>query len=198
MPRLTEGTRQERRRRLIDAAWTCAGRKGFRDMTVDDVCTEAGASKGAFYVYFDNKQALLSSLLDEDQTQVEAVMDGLEAEERSPAERIRRFTRWTLDRAAEASRVQLRSDLWAAVVTDEAVREEVSSSIRGRRERLRRWIEEGVESEELVDVPANALASMLLALQEGLLLHASLDPTGFRWRRVQRAVDLILSGVRRA
>ncbi|MGH7876565.1 MAG: TetR/AcrR family transcriptional regulator, partial [Candidatus Dormibacteraceae bacterium] len=66
MPKLAAATRAERRTQLIQAAWRCAARKGYRDMTVDDVCTEAGVSKGAFYGYFHQKQDLLVALLDDD------------------------------------------------------------------------------------------------------------------------------------
>ena len=66
MPKLLPETRIERRQELIDAAWRCAARRGFRDVTVDDVCSEARVSKGAFYGYFEQKQDLLLALLDDD------------------------------------------------------------------------------------------------------------------------------------
>ena len=66
MPKLRPETRIERRQLLIDAAWRCAAVRGFRDLTVDDVCAEAGVSKGAFYGYFEHKQELLLALLEDD------------------------------------------------------------------------------------------------------------------------------------
>ena len=38
----------------------------WRNMTVDDVCAEAGLSKGAFYTHFSSKRALLDALVDDD------------------------------------------------------------------------------------------------------------------------------------
>jgi AcrR family transcriptional regulator len=53
MPRIgVVEERAQRRQRFIDAAWRCASRMGFHDMTVDDVCMKVRASKGAFYGYF--------------------------------------------------------------------------------------------------------------------------------------------------
>ena len=46
-------------------------------------------------------------------------------------------------------------------------------------------------------VPANALASVLLSLNDGLILHSSLDPTSFRWENVGVTVDTILGGLRK-
>src|SRR5487761_1862084 len=87
MPRLAAPVRQERRQRLIDAAWRCASRQGYRDMTIDDVCAEAGASKGAFYGYFENKQALLIALLEDDAAEIDRFIDALSAEQTSNGER---------------------------------------------------------------------------------------------------------------
>jgi len=57
MPRLADETREERRARFIEAASRCSARKGYRSLTIDDVCAEAGGlSKGAFYTYFRSKQ----------------------------------------------------------------------------------------------------------------------------------------------
>jgi BetI-type transcriptional repressor, C-terminal len=64
-----------------------------------------------------------------------------------------------------------------------------------RRVALRSWFEEGINDGELVDVAANALAAILLALGDGLMLHAGLDPAGFRWTNVRRALDALLDGM---
>lgn len=195
MPRLKEADRNERRQRLLEAAWRCAARKGYHDITVDDVCTEAEASKGAFYTYFETKQDLLLALLDDDSIQVDRRIDELEAQNLTQAERLRRFTRWMLERGADASRAQVRADLWVAALTDEQVRHRLSQAIEHRRALLRSWVEAGVARGELVDVPANALASVLLALSDGLLLHAAVDASAFRWERIRTSLAAILAGL---
>lgn len=195
VPRLREADRQERRQRLLDAAWRCAGRKGYRDMTVDDVCAEAQVSKGSFYLYFETKQDLLLALLDDDAALVDRRMEGLEALDVSQAERVRRFARWMLQRGSDAGRAQVRADLWAAALTDDVVRRRFSEVIQHRRGRLRTWIEAEVAADELVDIAPNALASVLLALEDGLLLHAAIDGSAFRWERIRRALTAMLTGL---
>ena len=70
------------------------------------------------------------------------------------------------------------------------------ASVTARRRRLvRGWIEEAIASGELIAIPANALASILLALTDGLMLHGALDPGGFRWPNVRRAIDVLLEGI---
>ena len=43
------------RRRLIDAALALMTKRGFNATTVDEICTEAGVTKGGFFHHFMNK-----------------------------------------------------------------------------------------------------------------------------------------------
>ena len=195
MPKLRPETRVERRQLLIDAAWRCAAVRGFRDLTVDDVCAEAGVSKGAFYGYFEQKQDLLLALLEDDAAALDSELERITGVSSSGVERVRRFAQATLALGEDAARVQVRADLWADLLTEEVVRQRLAEAMRRRRELVRSWIEEGVASGELVEIPANALASILLALTDGLMLHGALDPGAFRWRNVSRAIDVLLAGI---
>jgi len=67
--------------------------------------------------------------------------------------------------------------------------------MRQRRVRLAGLIEAAVDTGDLVEVPANALAAVFLALGDGLMLHRVLDPDGFRWSNVRRAIDALLEGL---
>lgn len=196
MPRLSSAAKVERRQQLIDAAWRCLADRRFRSLTVDDVCAEAGVSKGAFYGYFDQKQDLLLALLDDEATEMDDVIQTLQRGRASSVERLRLFTRAMLEQGDDPGRLQVRADLWAEMSSSAAVRERWIAVVGARREALKRWIEEGVSMGELSSIPANALAAILLALGDGLLLHAGLDPSGFRWVNVRKALDAILEGIR--
>ena len=194
MPKLTAAARSARRQDLVDAAWRCIARKGWRDLTVDDVCAEAEVSKGAFYGYFTRKQDLLMALLEQDATDLAAMLEGSGL----PAgQRLHRLARVMLERAADPAQVQLRGDLWAEAPTDPEVRRRLAAAVAAQRARLRAIIEQGIAAGELAPLPANALASLLLALTDGLVLHGGLHPQAFRWANAQRALDALLEGVRR-
>jgi TetR/AcrR family transcriptional repressor of uid operon len=195
VPRLAEEARSERRQQLIDAGWRCASTQAFRSLTVDDVCAEAGVSKGAFYLYFDQKQDLLLALLEDDAAGVDATMEDLSRSRLSGVERLRQLVRAELERAEDAARLQLRADLWAEMSSNPEVRERFAEVVRRRRMALRSWIDEAITAGELIDLPSNALAAILLALGDGLMLHAGLDPSGFRWTNVRRALDAVLEGI---
>jgi AcrR family transcriptional regulator len=195
MPKLRPETRSERRQQIVDAAWRCAAQRGFRDLTVDDVCAEAGVSKGAFYGYFEQKQDLLFALLADGVSVLDRELDRITVTSSSGIERIRRFAQATLARGEDPALVQVRADLWAQLLTEDPVRHRLAELTQRRRELVRSWIEQGIADDELVEIPANALASLLLALADGLILHGALDPGAFRWPNIRRAVDVLLEGI---
>lgn len=192
MPRMSLVARTERRQQILDATWRCAAHKGFRVMSVDEICAEAGLSKGAFYGYFDSKQALLLALLTEDAAALDGIVERLESASVPSIDRLRQFVRAMLGRGDDPARVQVRADLWAEMLTDKTVRDRFTATVRHRRTLLRAWIERAIADGELVEIPANAFAAVLLALSDGLGLHAGLDPSGFRWANIRKAVDVLL------
>ncbi len=195
MPRISDVARQERKQQLIEAAWRCAGRMGYSQLTVDDVCAEARVSKGAFYGYFSSKQDLLIALLQEDAAELDGLLDNLTQRKLSNVERLRSFAHEMCDRGSDQARVQVRSDLWAAILTEPRIRERMVSAVGRRRAVLRGWIEVAVSEGEIAEIPANAFASVLLALGDGLTLHGSLDPSGFRWNNIARVLAVIFAGL---
>lgn len=57
--------RGEARARLIEAARGLVRHKGFAATSVDDLCTAAGVTKGAFFHHFPSKEALGVALIDD-------------------------------------------------------------------------------------------------------------------------------------
>jgi AcrR family transcriptional regulator len=195
VPKLAPATKVERRQQLVDAAWRCVSARGFQSLTVDDICAEAAVSKGAFYIYFEQKQDLLLALVDDEAAEMDELMLELQQTHLSGVERLRRFARAMVARGDDSARVQIRADMWADMSSNPAVREKWAAVMGERRARLRAWIEESVASRDLAPIPANALAAILLALSDGLLLHAGLNPSGFRWSNIAKALDAILEGI---
>jgi len=56
--------RTVRRDAFLDAAQSLVQSKGYEAMSIQDVLDELEASKGAFYHYFDSKQALLEAVIE--------------------------------------------------------------------------------------------------------------------------------------
>lgn len=64
MPRtVNQAAHAKRREEFLDSAQGLIETKGYERMTIQDVLNDVGASKGAFYHYFDSKPTLLEGLL---------------------------------------------------------------------------------------------------------------------------------------
>lgn len=73
------------RRRLLEAARSAFGERGYAASRVDDVTRLAGTSHGAFYLYFANKQEVLEALAVETSSEMYALADRLEGIEMGEA-----------------------------------------------------------------------------------------------------------------
>jgi AcrR family transcriptional regulator len=52
----------DRRGSILDAAVSCFARYGYRRTTMDEVAREAGISRAALYLYFENKESLFRAI----------------------------------------------------------------------------------------------------------------------------------------
>ena len=71
-------SKQNVKRRIVDAAWELFYENGYDDTTVDDIIRLSDTSKGSFYYYFSGKDALLdtlSTILDEYYANLEEELD---------------------------------------------------------------------------------------------------------------------------
>ena len=82
-----------RRRRddFIDTARTLIESKGYAAMSVHDVLAQTSTSKGAFYHYFDSKQALLEALIERTAERLTAHLTPVATAERPAVERLGDF-----------------------------------------------------------------------------------------------------------
>jgi AcrR family transcriptional regulator len=61
---VNEAVRTVRREAFIEAAQRLMQTKGYEQMSIQDLLDELNASRGAFYHYFDSKQALLEAVIE--------------------------------------------------------------------------------------------------------------------------------------
>lgn len=58
------GAAGDKRAQIRLAAFHCFSERGFHDTKVDEICREAGISKGAFYWHFESKEAVFLNILE--------------------------------------------------------------------------------------------------------------------------------------
>ncbi len=54
--------KEDKRNRLLDAAYSLFTEKGVSSTTIAEICTEASIAKGTFYLYFTDKEDILRTL----------------------------------------------------------------------------------------------------------------------------------------
>ncbi len=62
---------------ILDAAMGVFAERGFDAARMDDIAARAGVSKGAIYLYFDSKEALLKGLVEREVAPVAAILSGI-------------------------------------------------------------------------------------------------------------------------
>lgn len=62
---------------ILDAALGVFAERGFDAARMDDIAARAGVSKGALYLYFDSKEALLKGLIEREVAPIAAMLSGM-------------------------------------------------------------------------------------------------------------------------
>ncbi|MFN3524282.1 MAG: TetR/AcrR family transcriptional regulator [Phenylobacterium sp.] len=158
----------ERRAELLDCAQALFFTQGYEATTVNDILARARLSKGAFYHYFESKEALLDALIERLAAQfvveAEAILDNPELDALA---RLNAFLaqgrQWKIERAP-----MLRAILEAVLKTENAAlyQRMLTATARVIAPVLTRLVEEGVRG-RVFDAPAPGLvAEVIIKLGE--------------------------------
>jgi AcrR family transcriptional regulator len=166
------------RARLLDAAGQVFARKGFHAASLEEVAEQAGFSKGAVYSNFASKQELFAALLAERCHGSLLAISGAAGQGGSTAERLDRVGHAVLARILDQPEVTLLFlELWVNAARSPDLRARfaevfgqtraaVAGLIDARAQRL------GAE----LPAPAELLASLAMAVVDGLALQLVVDP----------------------
>jgi AcrR family transcriptional regulator len=164
---------EARRRHVREAALACFKRKGFHQASMADICAEAKMSPGNLYRYYDNKEAIIAAICEEDR---QGVIERLAAK----GER-RNLLEVMLEMAGEelsASDAEKRK--FSCEVLAEAARNEVIAEIvRRHSAALIAICAEAIRQAQAVGqvdpaLDARLAAAILVATGEGLSTHLAL------------------------
>ncbi|MCH8051469.1 MAG: helix-turn-helix transcriptional regulator [Chloroflexi bacterium] len=187
-------SREQTRRRLLDAALKIFAHNGFERATVDEIVREAGFSKGAFYVHFESKEDLFWEML---RQRIEARKETLRhALDPSIgiAENQRRILEAFFDtRGSEPLGTAVYYEFMAHAMRNEMVRARLAEFYAGWHDfvvdALKLGRELGIVRD---DVDISLQASALMATYEGALIQSELAPEPLRLSgRVQEFSELL-------
>lgn len=191
----------ERKQQILEAAIAVFARLGFRAARMDDVAEQAGLSKGALYLYYKSKDAIIAALLQYLFTQEFRHLQVLvESESTEPvSEHLLVLTRQMASMLQWMGRLMpIAFEFYAIAGRDHTVRQFLKGYFADYRHLLTRLIERGITRREFRDIDAEATAITLTALFEGLALLFFVDPEATRWtEQAETSVRLLLSGLQR-
>jgi AcrR family transcriptional regulator len=188
----------ETRARILEAAIKCFSNAGYDAASVDEICTDAGVSKGAFYHHFPSKQALFLALLN---GWLQTIDTGIQASRgQTVPETFFKMTEafpYIFESAGE--RLPMFLEFWLQASRDKKVWQASIAPYRRYHKYFATLIKKGVQERSFVQVDADIAARMIVAMAMGLLLQSLLDPKGAKWEKVAReTTETMMKGLQRA
>lgn len=188
VPRIVDATRQ--RARIRAAARRVFSRRGIAGVGLTHVAREAGVSRANLYHYYVDKAELVRDLAQELLAEEEALFREALESPGSVVERIEGLVDRIVERFATWSRVGgLLLQVWMAE------QRHVRTLLRALRSVLAQLLREAQEAGE-VDrtLSAEAIATLLIGMIDGLILQVFLDPRALPSEREMRRSLLQLLG----
>lgn len=191
---------EERRNQILEAALRVFARLGFHESRMDDIAQESKLSKGALYLYYKSKDAIIAAILkyffEQEFKRLQAFV-AIERQE-SVTDQILLLTR---ELTAAMNWMQqlmpIAFEFYAIAGRDQGVRQFLKGYYADYRKELARLIERGIESGEFREIDAHATATTLVALYEGLALLFFVDKEAVNWKeQIELSARLLLEGLR--
>lgn len=171
-------SREDTRQRLFVAAAVVFAERGVGATTVEQLTSEAGLTRGAFYSNFSSMEELAAAMLDDHLARSWAHNRALAADNPDPADMVQAL-RDDVDRRDDPLHANplLQVELMLFVARTDELREAATAHVRTMRTLVgdlatRALRARGIEP----PVPSEQLGTILVAVEDGLRLHRLIDP----------------------
>ena len=191
-------TQQERKIAAIDkillATEVCIKKKGINNLDINEICREAGFSKGAFYHHFKSKQHLLLELLNK-------WIKNVTEQVKIPDKKLDTidliiYVIEKLSPAFEQSEKQLPIflDLYIKAINDKNLKEIVLQTHENFLLFFTSVLKNGMEKGTIKSGNPLHVSKILFSITLGLLIQGLLDPTGEDWKELAKtSIKMLLS-----
>ena len=182
MPKISAQASRERRANIMNAARRCFVRSGIH-ISVDDICAEAGVSKGALYGYFPSKEAVIQAIADEHVSDLSRVRESKSAGELIAA---------LLERLGDSrTSGRLELEAWAYSLKNEKLRNRLFENATELRSSITQALE-NIGKDRIYGASSIAEAALLIeTVAMGLVARAALGEEA----EAERVLSLVISGI---
>lgn len=190
---------EERKTQILTAATKVFTKQGFSDARMDDIVAESGLSKGALYWYFDSKESIIVSILDQVfDWETAHVRELLEREETAQM-KLKVFVESTIkDLEKMKSLMPIFIDFWSLSIRKKTINQAIKRYYQNFLDLFEPIIEQGIKRGEFRSVNVSETALALGAMYEGTILFYVYFPDIVDFEKQFRTnLDLILEGLLR-
>ena len=196
MPRLTEATKQARRRQIIDAAFTCFTAKGYTHTSMSDIIKESGLSSGSIYSHFDGKGDILHATVQQRIDMIAAAYG--ELKDPSPRDIMRMIFATSTVEANFTSMLRIRLESFTVPEVQESTNTLFTTLHDIVAQSLIPWGQRYLEAENKRKPSADELqafvndtADALILTFQGFMVRSTLSPSTNREHLFQIALSLL-------
>ena len=167
---------ETRRAQILDAAITCFAEKGYHGTSVDDIAALTHLSKGAIYHHFRSKREILLSLFEDWSADLLTRWRSI-GPHLGPLDALGQDAQEALTLVEDVVPLcRAGLEFCCHAVRDDDLRQRLAAVYTDARRHLVGHIEEAREQGLIGDIRAQPMATVLIAMFEGLLVLKAIDP----------------------
>lgn len=175
------GRTSDAREKIITAAHTLIEQRGYSALGVAEICKAAGVPKGSFYYFFESKEALALTVIDEHWAVQRGEWAGILGSAGAPLERLRRLFQATeeVQHAGQKSCGTVSGCMFGNLTLEmsnqtESIRRRLQEIFDVQVEMIDELVTEAKERGEVAVADTRAAAVSVVAQLEGQVLFAKL------------------------
>lgn len=192
MRKIDPERQQAKRRQIIEAATTCFTRKGFHSTSTAEICAEAGMSPGNLFHYFDNKNAIIEAIVEEEQRETKEYFAKLDsAEDQFGA--LLEFLDIVMAMAADEKYSRLALEIGAEAMRNPVIGAKMAISDADTRAAIARLLRNAMARKQVdTDLDPDQAATWIAALIDGVFSRLAVD-SKFKPKREKQMLRLIVT-----
>jgi TetR/AcrR family transcriptional regulator, repressor for uid operon len=196
MPKLKPDVTSARRLAILTAAERCFRTRGFHQTSIKDICTFGGFSPGALYLYFPSKEALIEGLIESQMLAAREMMASLPEQTDLLGTLVDMIAAWVEESRAQGN-MSLTADIFAEGLRNPRVASVIASDNREVHLLYVLAVKAAQRRGEIGSQhDAEAIATLLLALCDGLLVRFIVDPDFDAGRMLELLRSILGTAVR--
>jgi len=198
-PKVTHEYKEAARERFLDSAEKLFQRKGYYETSIDDVIQATGTSKGAIYGYFESKEALLESVQERQYVKNLGYGKSILSGQGSIASKLEKLADiyFASHDLPARQRCRMNLELSAASLHMKPIQNKLKNQYDQLQTVLAFLLKEGVKNGEIrKEIDTESIASLLMAVVDGLALRWAITDGDLDWKNIKDALlDLTLKGI---